>query len=1802
MDKSIVNLINHKIEGIRPKILDLSRRNPLISTTFSIRSNSHIRVVDEQPNFLFKTLKNNERLKLAHLPPLDADPKDEQTEDFKTEYEKQKQLDEDYLKFIEDNPSIDYFSEDLNKEERKLKDKVRKILGLPERPDKKIITMVEHARINNISSSYDLPDKENFHDDGRHVDNEIQTLLLKDQLEKKSNSLISKSKSFIDETGINVLQGAFGFLEWKDNNNDKLSLAPLILLPIQITKKISRKGAEFWLNGIEGEFEVNTVLIEKLKIDNNIDLPKDVDEDIEVYFQKINKTFEELQNFRVRRQVAFGIFPSSKIEMYHDLDTKNTNFYDNNIINTLLAGSENSMSTSIYGEDYDIDKENLDHKVPYLVMDADASQFSALLDIQERKNLSIEGPPGTGKSQTIVNVIADSLSKNKKVLFIAEKKAALDVVKARLDALDLGDFAFQVQANKSKKEAYESIKDRLELSKRQFNDNYEFLLKNIEDTRDNIKSYINILSKNYKETGIKIYKILGKSIFYSEIINDLPNDLVEHEIINLNYLSNDSLLELEKVCRLIKDAWSEKNNNLDNWEITSKLSLSPFEIDSILNLTGRIYKNIENGLEQRKKIIKEYDLNIKEDNDLLLFKKISEIDYEIDNNFLINVFNNDKTAFYDNFINNNKEYEDLKLIISNVVNFNNLPSHEDVESLNEFIESTGVNSIDNDAIKIHLEESKKNIEGTNKYQEISKNIKNKYPKTSNYSLKIISDIILTLNGYDDEVLNLRDFNHFKFKDCLKVFSEYQLQLNDINRKKLLVEENINFIDKDINELIDNLKTYSKSGLLSYFSKKYRNSKKVVSELLIENDFSKNEKKDVIEKYTNYCLAVKDFKKKSEGLKLFNQQYLKNDTNYLIYENLFNLYINILNITNDNNELLKIAINWESNFLNYDDKIINHDLDIYKNKSLDDLIDSNLKSKTFYEKIINNENFLKIIRDKFVQKNIGKGNINEIAKNMFLYLKHKVLQEQLLSELQLEDHQLNNLENIINHYDLVSGIDDSPFKKQIINSLETKLFKEIVKNCSNYYKSITLQVELVSEFNNIVDIKNDSLIKNDLSDNNKKLFEELFNDKKGLIAHTNYNQFISESNQFSLDYIIKYISNKYKALDKLFDYSEAILFRNLTKNVYKEYINLPKFNGSNLNLLINEFKAVDKKIIKINQNRIKNYLISNASPPVGTSRGKKSEYTELSLIENEINKKARHRPIRYLTKHAGSALLEIMPCWMMSPHAVARFIEKNNIIFDLVVIDEASQMTPENAIGALFRAKNALIVGDTNQLPPTNFFKKVFTEDGNDEDEDILEESILEMANMTFKPIRRLKWHYRSRHSSLIAFSNKYIYDNSLIIFPSSHEDKKGMGVSLRYVDGLYSSQTNFIEAQQLVDQAINIMTNRPNKSMGIVSLNIKQKELIEEMLTQRIESNKKALEYKYNWDEQENGLEKLFIKNLENVQGDERDIILISTVYGPEKKGGPVMKRFGPINGLAGKRRLNVLFTRAKDQIITFTSMTSHNLNVDENSNPGAYLLKLWLEYSETGKMLDIGPPKQPDSDFERFVINQLEKNGFIAQPQVGVAGYFIDIGVKHPDYKHGYIMAVECDGASYHSSKSARDRDRLRQEVIEGLGWEFHRIWSTDWFNDPKAETERLINNLNNKLDILLKSKPAIKNISSKIDKRNYLNRNKLINDTTPKQIQTSLQIDTFEQLEFKVSDNDIRSKEISINSEVKIEFLDNNKKRQFIIIDGPNDLENGFLSSKAPLANTIMGSELGDIVDWDTAGFIREIKIIGVKQMEVQ
>jgi len=393
----------------------------------------------------------------------------------------------------------------------------------------------------------------------------------------------------------------------------------------------------------------------------------------------------------------------------------------------------------------------------------------------------------------------------------------------------------------------------------------------------------------------------------------------------------------------------------------------------------------------------------------------------------------------------------------------------------------------------------------------------------------------------------------------------------------------------------------------------------------------------------------------------------------------------------------------------------------------------------------------------------------------------------------------------------------------------------------------------------------------------------------------------------------------------------------------------------------------------------------------------------------------------------------------------------------------------------------MVVGDTNQLPPTSFFRKMIEDDEVDDDDAVLEESILELANGVFRPARRLRWHYRSKHSGLISFSNQHIYDNNLIVFPSPSESRPDMGVSLVPVPGRYKSGVNGEEAAEMIRATLRFMREHPDRSLGVVTLNQKQRDLLLEEWEHALAKDAHAARYVEDWNERNDGLERFFIKNLENVQGDERDVIFIGTVYGPEQPGGTVMQRFGPISGLAGRRRLNVLFSRAKQQIVTFSSMTAADIKADEHANQGAFMMKRWLEYSVTG-ILQGGQTTglEPDSEFEVYVINQLRSMGFEPVPQVGVSGFRIDIGVRHPSWPHGFIMGVECDGATYHSSRSARDRDRLREDVLRGLGWDLHRIWSTDWFTNPAKEAARLRSAVEARLAFLKKSGVVLAPVTS--------------------------------------------------------------------------------------------------------------------------
>lgn len=542
------------------------------------------------------------------------------------------------------------------------------------------------------------------------------------------------------------------------------------------------------------------------------------------------------------------------------------------------------------------------------------------------------------------------------------------------------------------------------------------------------------------------------------------------------------------------------------------------------------------------------------------------------------------------------------------------------------------------------------------------------------------------------------------------------------------------------------------------------------------------------------------------------------------------------------------------------------------------------------------------------------------------------------------------------------------------------------------------------------------------------------------------------------------------------------YNTLARSVFANHADLSQVTGVTQEQLQRQFATADREAIRLYSERVA-AIIDQRQVPYGNQSGPVRTWTEMALVTNEINKQKRHIPIRQLIQRSANALVALKPCFMMGPLSVAQYLVPGQLKFDLVVMDEASQLKPEDAIGALARGGQIVIVGDPKQLPPTSFFQRVSI----DAEDDIADnartaveegESILDVASTLFQPVRRLRWHYRSRHHSLIAFSNNEFYQRDLIIFPSAYHDEPSLGVKHHFVpDGVFENSRNPREAEVVVEAVLEHMRQHPDESLGVVTLNFEQRELVEELLDRRLREDPAAIAYQ---EKMTGGQESLFIKNLENVQGDERDVIFISTTYGADARGNQY-QRFGPINGASGHRRLNVLFTRSKKRTVVFSSLDPERIQTTANSPWGVRALKQYLIFARTGilQQADDGAD-QPANDFERSVGAVLKENGYEIVPQVGVAGFFIDLGVKHPAKAGAYLLGIECDGASYHSGRSARDRDRLRQEILENLGWKIHRVWSTDWFNGRDGEIKRMLRHIEG----LLENDPAYKLEKLKIGK----------------------------------------------------------------------------------------------------------------------
>ncbi len=500
--------------------------------------------------------------------------------------------------------------------------------------------------------------------------------------------------------------------------------------------------------------------------------------------------------------------------------------------------------------------------------------------------------------------------------------------------------------------------------------------------------------------------------------------------------------------------------------------------------------------------------------------------------------------------------------------------------------------------------------------------------------------------------------------------------------------------------------------------------------------------------------------------------------------------------------------------------------------------------------------------------------------------------------------------------------------------------------------------------------------------------------------------------------------------------------------------LSAFNRISQDKAISTFSAKDTEQFEINKAKIRAELSS-----IRPSLDMIAQGSALAVLLREGEKKRKQKSIRSLITETGELVQRIKPCFLMSPLSVSTFLAPNSVHFDVVVFDEASQIFPQDAIGAIYRANQLIVVGDSKQMPPSNFFSSAIEVDDSDEETgDVTDfESILDLCSTSMQQLR-LRWHYRSRYEQLITFSNKNFYDNDLVTFPSSKADAPGIGVDYYHVDGVFdrTKHSNRKEAEFVVDLIYQNIEKYPSRSLGVVAFSVAQQDLIDKLLSKRRQATPEK-EFFFKND----GNEPFFIKNLETVQGDERDTIIFSVAYGIDAQGR-LLHNFGPLNRAGGERRLNVAVTRAKINVQLVSSMHYTDIDLKHTSAVGAKLLREYLDYAENGTIAleretSVNPFDQFDSDFELEVCDYLRSKGFSVDTQVGCSGFRIDLGLKMPN-SSDYVLAIECDGATYHSSKNARDRDRLRQEILERMGWKFYRIWSTDWFRNKSVEQLRLL------------------------------------------------------------------------------------------------------------------------------------------------
>lgn len=1558
-------------------------------------------------------------------------------------------------------------------------------------------------------------------------DRAVLTRLEPKELRRRLTGLRRREREWEEEQGLNVLFLAVGFLEWTDLDR-KPACSPLALVPCDLVRE--SVSGPWYLKREDDEVESNVTLAHLLKLRFDLALPEYEEQGIPDYLEAVRRAVARKGDWTVTREVFLGTFAFSKMAMYEDLERMRKHGVAHPLVRR-LAGGEPKAGDSAGGDgpgalppDEDLPGGKLDDLLQvrdqYTVVDADFSQLRAIEAARQgESDQVIHGPPGTGKSQTITNMIAGLLADGKRVLFVSEKTAALDVVKKRLDDCGLGGFCLDLHSERGRKQSvYAQLKksvDELGKSGRRAGDGFPY--DELERKRDALNRFVRALHQRREPLGRSVFRVQGD---YAGV-RHLPD--VEFEVGDLALLDRERRERIEDAAlRVSRRPEPFRQHETSRW-------IGLVEEEASLGLTDSIRKAMTRLAAAARSAANEGAAAAEWTGVPAptaaagCFEIAERLDHLSAGEGVPRVWlEREVLPRLDRLAKEREERQAERRKLEDIARevFGEARPKADWDDAVERLRRVAADA-----------RALEGLLGAEWRRRVLPNAAQRLERCATLE-GAAREAVRAAGDLGGLVPGEPPKTETEFEDAIataerltalfpapsrwlrpKGLDEARASLASLGKRLASLEEAETSLfaefDDELLDLADRkmLKRF-RDDYRSWFGRLRRRSAyredlgKLRGADKTDTKRRPEEWRGVVERALDLRYRRNTWRREAKSFEtIFGDRFRDRGTDSEA-------------IARDLDEVERLRKRWPG-----DPKLRQALTDEGRHDELRARIPGAKKATAELRAAIaasaaepppdtapvgapnDPEPSLAALADTASAALEPLRTLAELLDEIgggfrtppddLSALSKRITQMAALTRVEREDRAAEP-ELRADFGPRFTGPDTDWAAVRNAVAWTKRALGEVRRPLNPTYASHLVTPRAPAEYTRLAETLRAAAAavedpleaaasffdaehrpwtdgRNTLFDDQIERADELAGLAPTVTEWLNYRGAVRALEELLSPGLATRIRRITDDAEKVPGIVRRRLCRAWLDDAYRRTPELAGFDPTDHTHLRDDFRALDHAQFAANRQRVRDRCLENYPDLRYADAG------NLAILRRELAKKRRQMPPRRLLRRIPEVIQRLKPCMLMSPLAVSQYLQwgglrSERIEFDAVIFDEASQVFPEDAVPAIARAERTILAGDAKQLPPTNFFRSSHDDDGDHETDDEEEEgptdrmegqeSILDVMHaMVGGGVREqhLTVHYRSRHEDLIRYSNHHFYEDRLLVFPGPGRDASLGMRDVPVPDGRYeagASRTNPIEAARVVDLVIETMEATPPKqSVGVVALSRAQADLIDRLVMQR-RLERRDLDDRFS----ESAHERFFVKNLENVQGDERDHIILSIGYGPTAGSERVPQRFGPINRDGGKRRLNVAVTRARRTMTLVHSLSADQVS-EHTRHEGPRLLKRYLEYAANPsraleRKVTADPDAEPESPFEEAVLSALVGLGHRVTPQVGVAGYRIDLGIEG---ERGFDLGVECDGARYHSAPAARDRDRIREEVLEGLGWKIHRVWSTAWARNPDGEIRKI-------------------------------------------------------------------------------------------------------------------------------------------------